>query len=259
MKKTIWMMNGKGGVGKTTLGVMLYSMYRVAGWPLAVMDVDGQAKIAGFLPGVTSLGIGARQAAIAARPSLVVSFWDALPEFVVGSAGSTLVDFGANIDRAIFEYAEKSGIAEEFAQVGISMELWVPVMTEPKAMSGGIEALTEAGRVFPEARRILVLNEYKSDFDDYKEGNPEFDLIHALYERGEIEIVRLPKCVSEGWVAFEKGWVTPAEVVDMTPEAICQRFQLDSIRVARRARGDVAAWISEVYREFGTLVPPPAV
>ena len=116
-------------------------------------------------------------------------------------------------------------------------------MPEPLAVSSGLEVQEAVERIFPQSRRILVLNKKSGPFDAYA-GTPEFRRIEALRDRG-LFIVEMPGCVSEAWTDFERLKLPPSRVITLDPKQVSQMTGL-GILAARRATGDYAAWLKQL-------------
>ncbi len=243
MPHTVWVANGKGGVGKSVLMMALAAIYEASGRPLRLIDADDKAKLSEFMGAdkVLSLKIGASMDEIRANPSLAFSYWDRLAEEIV--EGDTGVDIGANMDRLILSWAEKSNLAALFEDSGVSMDVYVPITAEPLAVSSGLEVLEAVERIFPFSRRILVLNKKAGPFDTYA-GTPEFRRIESLRDRG-LYIVEMASCVSEAWTDFERLKMPPAQVITLDPKTVAQMTGL-GILAARRATGDYASWLKQL-------------
>ena len=128
---TIWVMNGKGGVGKSVLTMALTWLYEASWRPLRMIDIDDKAKLAEFAgqDKVLSLRIGASAEELRADPALAYSYWDQLAAEILEH--DTIIDTGANMDRPLLEWARKSELAELLSDSGVSMDLYVPITADP--------------------------------------------------------------------------------------------------------------------------------
>ncbi|MEI6985889.1 MAG: hypothetical protein WCK65_07165 [Rhodospirillaceae bacterium] len=243
MPHTVWVANGKGGVGKSVLMMALAAIYEASGRPLRLIDADDKAKLAEFMgpEKVLSLKVGATMDEIRSNPSLAFSYWDRLAEEII--EGDTGVDIGANMDRLVLSWAEKSNLAALFDDSGVTMDVYVPITAEPLAVSAGLEVLESVERIFPKSRRILVLNKKSGSFDAYA-GTPEFRRIELLRSRG-LYIVEMPSCISEAWTDFERLKLPPSRVIVLDPKTVASMTGL-GILAARRATGDYAAWLKQL-------------
>ncbi|WP_242523386.1 hypothetical protein [Thiocystis minor] len=251
---TVWIMNGKGGVGKSVLMMVLSCLYDAMSRPLRLIDIDDKAKLAEFAghDHVLSLRIGADIKALRADPSLAYSYWDQLAAEILER--DTGVDLGANMDRHILEWAVKSELGELLSESGVSMDIYVPITADPLAVTAGIEVLESAARAFPDSRRILVLNRIAGHFNAY-EATPEFHRIAAMRADGLI-VVGMEPCLSEAWTDFERLKLPPWRILQMNAATVAQQTGL-GILAAKRAVGDYASWIKQLHQSFASLVPLP--
>jgi len=249
---TNWVMNGKGGVGKSVLIMNLAWLYEAMNRPLRLIDVDDKSKLAEFVgaDSVLSLRIGASADELRADPSLSYSYWDQLAAEILEQ--DTAVDFGANMDRHILEWAGKSELGELLQESGVSMDIFVPITADPLAVRAGIEVLEAAADLFPASRRILVLNRVAGSFNAY-EATPEFERIAAMRTDGLL-VLSLETCMSEAWTDFERLKLTPQRIVSMSAAAVAQQTGL-GILAAKRAAGDYAAWLKQFQEVYAPLVP----
>ncbi len=244
-------MNGKGGVGKSILMMVLAWQYEMMGRPLRLIDIDEKAKLAEFMgmDRVLSLRIGANAEALRADPALAYSYWDQLA--VEMTNHDTGIDLGANMDGVLLEWAKKSDLSQVLQEVGVTMDVYVPVTADPLAVAGGIQALESAEKIFPESRRVLVLNKAAGNFDSYA-ATPEFAKIANMRSRG-LYVVVMEECLSEAWTDFERLKLPPWAVVSMSAKTVAEKTGL-GILAARRAVGDYAAWLKKLQQVLGPLV-----
>lgn len=252
MVHTVWVANGKGGVGKSALMMVLATIYEASGRPLRLIDADDKAKLAEFYGEgrVLSLRIGADAERLRANPSLAYSYWDQLANEIVDA--DTGVDIGANMDRHIFDWAAKSELSSVFEEAEVTMDIYVPITADPLAVSGGLEVLKAAEQVFPHSRRVLVLNKKLGPFDAYANSD-EFAAIARMRERG-LYVVEMDCCYSEAWTDFERLKLPPARVLEMDAKTIAARTGL-GILAARRALGDYAKWVRTLHAALAPLLP----
>ncbi len=248
MKDAHWVMTTKGGVGKTTMALVLLALIEDRGGRPAVVDCDNAAKIAAFLPdrAVVRLSIGATSQEIQQDPTLATSYWDKLAELML--AGDSLVDFGANVDRAVLEWALQSELGPILAEEGVRLTLWVPTTTDPLGVDSALKVLRAASELFPESRRILVRNAGHGSLSIW-EGRPEMVEAAGL----STHVVDMPRCTSEGWGLFEKAHMPPLRVLAMSPAEIASYFSLNPL-AAQRARKDLAKWMDAMATALAPIV-----
>jgi len=252
MAHTVWVANGKGGVGKSALMMVLNTIYDAAGRPLRLIDADDKAKLAEFYgeKRVLSLRIGADAEHLRANPALAYSYWDQLANEIIEA--DTGVDIGANMDRHIFDWANKSELSSVFEEADVTMDIYVPITADPLAVSGGLEVLKAAQQVFPDSRRVLVLNKKLGSFDAYADSD-EFSAIARMRDRG-LYVVEMDCCYSEAWTDFERLKMPPDRVLAMDAKTVAARTGL-GVLAARRALGDYAKWVRTLHSALAPLIP----
>jgi hypothetical protein len=249
---SVWVMNGKGGVGKSVLMMSLVWLYEAMNRPLRMIDVDDKSKLAQFVghDNVLSMRIGADPEELRSDPSLAYSYWDRLAAEILEQ--DTAVDFGANMDRHILGWANKSELGELLTESGVTVDIFVPITADPLAVTAGIEVLESAAKVLPDSRRILVLNRAVGPFTAY-EATPEFHRIAQLRAEGLL-VVSFDSCMSEAWNDFDRLKLPPWKVIQMNAATVAQRTGL-GILAAKRAVGDYAAWLKKFQQDYAPLVP----
>jgi hypothetical protein len=248
MPRATFVCNSKGGVGKTTVAVAIAEVYRALhGRAPKMIDCDSRHKLCKMLGSeVIGFGLCATTDDLLANPDLIVSYWDALGDHILGG-NDVVIDLGANVDAQIFEWAARSRIADYLGETGV--DIVVPTTAEPLAIEGARVLLTSAARIFPDSRRVLVLNEAHGRFAGYETAD-EFRSLLAL---PGLHVVRLPKCISSLWNDLERDGVSFAKAIELGPEKIGATLGLSRPWVAARALGDLARWGEAVRAAFQPL------
>ncbi|MEI6414492.1 MAG: hypothetical protein WCP34_09560 [Pseudomonadota bacterium] len=251
MPHTVWVANGKGGVGKSVLMMVLAWQYDAMGRRLRLIDVDEKSKLSEFMGSehVMSLNIGADAEALRANPALAYSYWDQMASEIIEH--DTGIDLGANMDKHVLDWARKSDLGAAFVDAGVTIDFYVPVTADPLAVSGGIVVLETVEQVFPESRRILVLNENAGSFDAYAD-TPEFSRLAAMRDRG-LYVVAMERCLSEAWTDFERLKLPPWRVLSMDFRTVSLKTGLGTL-ASRRAVGDYASWLKKLQHALEPLV-----
>lgn len=255
MNRSVWIANTKGGCGKTTLALFLVAAWHAAGKKPTLIDCDAKKKLRAFVgTDVKTFNIGASSDELRRDPQLAVSYWDDLSEMIVDAPGDSIVDIGANVDRQVWNWARKSAVAEFFEENEIALDIYVPITAEPLAVEGGIELLKETHEVFPNARKILVLNQSAGTFETYA-GSGLLTELSEMKEQHGLKVVIMPKCLSEGWLDFERLRLPFNVVLEKSAKDISTLTGLPTLK-ARRALGDLAEWVETMYSNFAELLPP---
>ena len=249
-KLSVWVLNSKGGVGKTTLSVVLADLFQLAGHPLSMIEIDTRKRLSSFMgaENVISFDGAPPIADIRKNPNLILRHYD--PIITAMETGNSLLDLGANEDPAFLEYCKLSRLDEDLDDMDVSVMAFVPTVAETESVKGALVALEALREVVPSARRVLVLNERDpGDFDKY------FDTgaLRQLKEQG-VSAVVMPKIVSEGWEDFQRQKMRFIDVIGMDTPDIQQSFGY-ARPMAKRARGDIAFWFERMRIATLDLIP----
>lgn len=251
MTHTVWVINSKSGVGRSVLTMVLAWQYETAGRPLWLIDLHNEAHLAAFMghDRVLSLQIGASYEDLRTDPSLAYGYWDLLAaEIIERNSG---VDLGAKVSHYILDWAKMSHLDQVLRKNGVSMDIYVPITSDPLAVAAGIDTLEAVEQIFPTSRRVLVLNETAGPFDAYAD-TPEFMRILAMRDRG-LYVVLMEHCPSEAWTDFERMKLPPGAILAMDARTVAETTGL-GLLAARRAMSDYAAWLGQMGQALAPMV-----
>ena len=249
-----------GGVGKTVTAMHLAEIYREAGHTLIVLDADDKNRIktgsalAHALPHhtVTWLGTGPTLEEMEADPDRGNAHFDKVR--TVLDHHSVLLDLGANVVQRLLEYAVRMRAARRWAEDGIEVEFWVPMLSDKISIEAGVKALSAAGKAFGTSAIRGVRNLRDGDFSGWA-GTPQGDVLAAL-EKAGVVMLDLPKAPipSEGLKAMKRGPWSPGQIVEMGWAATAEALGLDK-RVAERTFYGCQDWAESVGKAWGHVVP----
>ena len=249
-KLSVWVMNSKGGVGKTTLSVALADQFLLAGRPLSMLEIDTRKRLSSFMgtDNVISFDGAPPIAEIRRNPNLILRHYDPIISAI--EAGDTLIDLGANEDPAFLEYCKLSRLEEDLEDMDVEVMAFVPTVAETESIKGAMVALDTLKDVVPSSRRVLVMNERDpGDFEKYLSVGEQNEL-----RADGVTIVTMPKIVSEGWEDFQRAKMRFIDIIGMDTAAIQAKFNY--VRpMAKRSRGDVAFWFERMRVETLDLIP----
>lgn len=255
-KKARWVMSPKGGSGKTMFSLAAAGVLESHGKLPRLIDCDAASKLTNFLKkshDVLTMTISASADAIEADAAALMQHWDRLFEEM--DKGDTLIDFGANVDRGVLEWALKSELGDTLDGQGIDLEVYVPVVADAQAIESALGVSRAISHIFPDATLVLVRNLYGGSFSRYDDGRSD-DLaeITSLAHY----VIEMPKCSSEAWPAMNKAWVSPMAALDMTPAQCKDRFNMSALE-ANRGLKSIAAWIEAMVHALDPVLFPPKV
>lgn len=246
---SLWVMNSKGGVGKTTLSVAMTDIMGLADRAPHLIEVDSRKRLSSFVgsDNVLSFDGAPSIAEIRKNPNAILSHYD--PIMAELEKGDSLLDLGANEDMPFLEYCKLSRIDEDIREMGVDVVVLIPTVAETESVAGALSSIGAVRAIVPSAKVVLVLNERDSgDFDKYFETNRLEEL-----ERDGVVVMVMPKIMSEGWEDFQHAKLRFVDVIAMQPQDLVERFGYTK-QLAKRARGDVAFWFGKMM-EAATFIP----
>lgn len=253
-KISVWVLNSKGGVGKTTLSVAVADLMTLAGREPKLLEIDSRKRLSSFFGSnkVLSFEGAPPISEIRKNPNLVLGHYDPIVEAI--EAGDSLLDLGANEDPAFLEYCRLSRLDEDLVEEGIRVIALIPTVAENESVRGALEALRSLHEAMPSAERVLVLNGRDGEgFDRYFSPKDVLEM-----EGSRIRIVEMQRIVSEGWEDFQRERMRFLDIVIMEPEEIQRRFGFARPK-AKRSRGDIAAWFEAMRRGMTGILPTAEV
>ena len=252
---SIFLLNKKGGVGKTTIAIPLtdYLLSTTADYLIVDADCQSEAEakssLSAFFPKTHRLSIAASPEALKAKPSLALSHWDQLYELC--RRHNLIADFGANVTSTLLSWIEQSQIAELLADDGVSLDVVVVTTAHPDSVGDALGILQRLDALTaPTLRLFLVLNCSAGDFDSYAD-SAEQEAFGEMVSAGTLTIVEVPRCGSEIWRDCERHRITPLHASTMSPDALSEMLRTPRLET-RRGRGELAKWHRDVIDAFLT-------
>jgi len=193
MSANLIVCNDRGGLGKTLLANFLMTAVTELELKARLIEYDVNSRLEGhFIPERLEWRRISQDflEVMNQGGDALFNYWDPLaPEL---QEGGLIIDFGANVSNAFFDWADLSGVDYYLGQ-GDNLTFFVPVTADMAAARTGIGTLHRINAIFPRARRVLVENEYSGRFVDFQD--PEYDQQKSvLVTNQEIEVVTMPAC-----------------------------------------------------------------
>jgi len=197
MLGTIFVLNDRGGVGKTLLSHHLMATAMLEGLQLRVVEYEVNERLARLYgPDVVEhRRITQDFMNLMGSGDGFFEYWDQIgPEL---QRGGRLFDFGGNISQWFFNWAEVSGF-DYYVGEGERLTFMVPVTVDLASLQTGMSTLDRIAVIAPKAKRVLVENGISGPFSQLEES--QYGRRRAeLVEREGVEVISMPSCSAPAW------------------------------------------------------------
>jgi hypothetical protein len=246
MPNSIFVINEKGGVGKTVVSTALADYFLSTGAPYRILDADcqpGRNKrtcLSAMFSQAERFDIGVSVADLLKRPTLKISHWDALYE--LAKTDNLLVDFGANVAPDVLAWLKSTEIGRRLAPAGVTFDFVLVTTRQEDSVGDAANLVRRIRKLIPaESRRIfLMLNEKEGEFDSYAD-SPELAEFNALCDAGEMAMIALEKCGSEIWMECDKHRLPTTVAIAMPEKDLEGLFRMKDTEIGR-GQGSLARW-----------------
>ncbi|MGQ3048282.1 MAG: nucleotide-binding protein [Niveispirillum sp.] len=251
-------LSGKGGVGKTLLSLLLADLFDLNGIPLDIVQVDDQRRLELSLGrDVTSIDIALLRKA-RKNPNILTTAFAPLYRQIEAmpiSGRSLLIDIGATQQHLLLDYAELTELNEDFIEFSISLQVFIPVVTDPESIDQAIRQIKLVERVLPSAKLCVVLNERDGRFSELARGSVAGNIFHRQLQplQTSIPFITMPRIDAGSWAHFERQHCRLIDVVGYDIPTAMAASGL-SRPEAKLARGDVAAWFQVMENAMASLL-----
>jgi len=197
MLGTIFVLNDRGGVGKTLLSHHLMATAMLEGLQLRVVEYEVNERLARLYGPelVEHRRITQDFMNLMGSGDGFFEYWDQIgPEL---QRGGRLFDFGGNISQWFFNWAEVSGF-DYYVGEGERLTFMVPVTVDLASLQTGMSTLDRIAVIAPKAKRVLVENGISGPFSQLEEsqyGRRKAELV----EREGVEVISMPSCSAPAW------------------------------------------------------------
>nr|WP_211114237.1 hypothetical protein [Azospirillum rugosum] len=214
MLGTIFVLNDRGGVGKTLLSHHLMATAMLEGLQLKVVEYEVNERLARlFGPEVVEhRRITQDFMNMMGSGDGFYEFWDLIgPEL---QRGGRLFDFGGNISQWFFNWAEVSGF-DYYVGEGERLTFMVPVTVDLASLSTGMNTLERIATIAPKAKRVLVENGFSGPFSQLEDS--QYARRKAeMVEREGVEVISMAPCTAPAWARLTGHRID--QVAQMTRE-----------------------------------------
>lgn len=197
MLGTIFVLNDRGGVGKTLLSHHLMATAMLEGLQLRVVEYEVNERLARLFGTdmVEHRKITQDFMNMMGSGDGFYEFWDQIgPEL---QRGGRLFDFGGNISQWFFNWAEVSGF-DYYVGEGERLTFMVPVTVDLASLQTGMATLERIATIAPKARRVLVENGISGPFSQLEDSNYGRRKTE-LMEREGVHVIAMPPCTAPAW------------------------------------------------------------
>ena len=251
-----------GGQGKTLIVQLLAYAAYLQNYEFKFVSVDSvddgssgttsTSKLARVLPGVHQIAIAASLSDVLKTSDAAITHWDGLGEFLAD--GNCLVDLGANVPPAIFQWAAVSEQGHLFQP----MTLIIPVTRQTQSAADAIAVMDEATELrqhFPIQRIVVAYNDVHGIVGD--DTGPDFVELRKRKQAGLIDECRIDRCPSGLWAQIETSQKTFSKLAAMTDAEFQSAFNLGRFPAGRGSM-IFKRWLNEQVRRFAAIGLPLA-
>jgi len=254
MLGTIFVLNDRGGVGKTLLSHHLMATAMLEGLQLKVVEYEVNERLARlFGPEVVEhRRITQDFMNMMGSGDGFYEFWDQIgPEL---QRGGRLYDFGGNISQWFFNWAEVSGF-DYYVGDGERLTFMVPVTVDLASLSTGMATLERIATIAPKAKRVLVENGTSGPFSQLEDSNYARRKAEMV-EREGVQVISMAPCTAPAWARLtghrldQVAQMTREDLVKlgMTPP-VASRSLIIIHEWLRNMRQALAPYIVDAFRQ----------
>ncbi len=256
MLGTIFVLNDRGGVGKTLLSHHLMATAMLEGLQLKVVEYEVNERLARlFGPEVVEhRRITQDFMNMMGSGDGFYEFWDLIgPEL---QRGGRLYDFGGNISQWFFNWAEVSGF-DYYVGDGERLTFMVPVTVDLASLSTGMATLERVAAIAPKAKRVLVENGSSGPFSQLEDS--QYARRKAeMVEREGVHVIAMPPCTAPAWARLtghrldQVATMTREDLVKlgMTPP-VASRSLIVIHEWLRNMRLALSPYLHDAFRQTG--------
>nr|WP_301311551.1 hypothetical protein [Azospirillum lipoferum] len=254
MLGTIFVLNDRGGVGKTLLSHHLMATAMLEGLQLKVVEYEVNERLARlFGPDmVEHRRITQDFMNMMGSGDGFYEFWDLIgPEL---QRGGRLYDFGGNISQWFFNWAEVSGF-DYYVGDGERLTFMVPVTVDLASLSTGMTTLERVATIAPKAKRVLVENGFSGPFSQLEDS--QYARRKAeMVEREGLQVISMSPCTAPAWARLtghrldQVATMTREDLVKlgMTPP-VASRSLIIIHEWLRNMRQSLSPYLHDAFRQ----------
>ncbi|MGA0534084.1 hypothetical protein [Hansschlegelia sp. KR7-227] len=249
-----------GGVGKSTLAIMMATAFHLVEQPLDIFELDEQGKLGRFIGNHVVALHGAKMEADADGDRDVVPIFQPLHTALVDmhhTRRSLVLEVGGALTSVWNSFIKEVDLDEDLVALGIPMAVFLLAVASEESIRQVTAQAATLRRILPSASIVIVMNERDGSVMLAAEEMPEplrgrFQKVLSLYPH--IIVPRLPV---KSRRIYERLGLSPIEIVgwqaDHYREASAQTGK--SLLEAKRFVKDVGAWAEAVRVGLARVLP----
>ena len=165
-KLVVIVANEKGGVRKTSNAMLVGDYFGDCGFHVDYIQIDKQGRLEERF-GDRVISIGMPSVAAIRKDDLadgraLLPVYDCLLNIALGVR---IVDTGANMDTRFFDWTVNQGLAEQCAELGITVLGIIPILPDSDAIKLGLRTATRFSIAFPGSPLLVIIGDDGADLE----------------------------------------------------------------------------------------------
>lgn len=245
----------KGGVAKTTTAMLLCLIYREAGYPLKVIEIDNEQKLSAMLGGDKNiLSLPATQDVEAMANDRFAAESHFNPVFEAWMESDSITDLGANMTEALLSWFRYCLIGELAIDENINFRFVACAAPDGQALRSAHESLKAARDIIGKNTELfLVLNDLSggAGFKPY-ETNPDYVALMQMEQALGLKVMRVPYCSSQLSEFGRAMNLNPLQIINRIDE-VAKVANLDRVSTAVHKK-KLMKWMEDAAKALGPLL-----
>lgn len=238
--------SNKGGVGKTMVSLLLSLIYRKAGYPLKLVEIDNEQKLSAMLGGDGNiLSIPATQDVERIANDRFAAESHFNPVFEAWMECDSLADLGANMTEALFSWFRYCHIDELAIDENINFRFVACASPDAQALRSALDSLKTARETIgKDAALFVVLNDISggAGFTPYETHSAYVELMTMEREQG-LRVIRIPYCASQLSEFGRAMNLNPLQIIEKL-DVVAEKAKLDRVGTAVHKK-KLMKWMEE--------------
>lgn len=247
--------SNKGGVGKTMTALLLCLIYREAGYPLKIVEIDNEQKLSAMLGGEQEiLPIPATQDMESMANDRFAAETHFNPVFEAWCEGDSLTDLGANMTEALLSWFRYCMIGELAIDENINFRFVACAAPDGQALRSAHEGLKAAREsIGKNTELFLVMNDLSggAGFKPY-EANADYIALMQMEQTLGLKVIRVPYCASQLSEFGRAMNLNPLQIINRIDE-VAKAANLDRVSTAVHKK-KLMKWLEDAAKALDPLL-----